>query len=569
MIWKKVGEGFCKVIFPDFSQCSWEKIRMRHYIIRSQPRNKADDSFQCPRKTVFHRNPVNDMIAQSHSTKTGAHMDIKVSNTPIQSASADAILVGQFEGAEVSSAAVDKALNGAIGDLLKSGDLRGKHNEMAVLYSRGTLPTPRVIVVGLGKRDEISMDKIRQAAASGAKKARELGCKSIAYEMFGADGDSAQAMIEGALLGLYRWRANHTTPVDRGDLESITLAESDAAKISAIQAGADAGRAIAAGVYRSRNMVNQSPNIMTPAGIAQSALDMAKESGVTCTVHDLDWIQAQKMTAFLSVTQGSALPPKFIEMEYKGSNDAPIVFIGKGLTFDSGGISIKPADGMEDMRSDMAGSAAVVGAIEAIAKMKLPVHVVGLIATCENMPSGTAYRPADVIRARNGKTIEIISTDAEGRMTLADALDYAREFKPKAVIDLATLTGACVIALGENVAAGYFCNDDSLAQKVDAASRDSSEKLWRMPLYPDYRDKIKTDYADIKNTGGRFGGVGTSAVFLEEFVSYPWAHWDIAGMALDDIGSVAAYPFTHPPHVIRGATGFGVRALVSFARNWK
>jgi leucyl aminopeptidase len=496
-------------------------------------------------------------------------MEIKISNAAIQSASADAILVGQFESADVSSGAADQALNGAISELIRGNDFRGKHNEVAALYSRGAISAPRAIVVGLGKREELSADRIRQAAAAGAKKARELGCKSIASEIFGAESDSAQAMIEGALLGLYRWRANHTTPADRADVESITLVEADAAKIAAVQASANAGQAIAAGVYRARNMVNQSPNIMTPAGIAQAALDMAKESGVTCTVHDLEWIQSQKMTAFLSVTQGSALPPKFIEMEYKGSDDAPIVFVGKGLTFDSGGVSLKPAEGMEDMRSDMAGSAAVVGAIEAIAKMKLPVHVVGLIATCENMPSGTAYRPADVIRARNGKTIEIISTDAEGRMTLADALDYAKEFKPRAVIDLATLTGACVIALGENVAAGYFCNDDSLAQKVAEASRASAEKLWRLPLYPDYRDKIKTDYADMKNTGGRYGGVGGSAVFLEEFVSYPWAHWDIAGMALDHTGASPVSPLTHPAHVIRGATGFGVRALVSFARNWK
>jgi leucyl aminopeptidase len=496
-------------------------------------------------------------------------MDIKISNTSIQDASADAILVGQFEGAEVSSGAVDKALNGAISELLRNNDFRGKHNEAAVIYTRGAIPAARVIVVGLGKVEEISMDRIRQASATGAKKARELGCKSIASEIFGADSDAAQAIVEGALLGLYRWRANHTGAADREDIESITLFESDAAKIVSVQAAASAGEAIAAGVYRARDLVNQSPNIMTPAGLAQAAQDMSKASGVTCTVHDLEWIQAQKMTAFMAVTQGSALPPKFIEMEYNGADGAPLVFVGKGLTFDSGGISIKGADGMEDMRSDMGGAAAVIGAVEAIAKMKLPVHVIGLIATCENMPSGTAYRPADVIRARNGKTIEIISTDAEGRMTLADALDYAAEFKPRAVIDLATLTGACVIALGENVAAGYFCNDDSIAQQVDAASRASAEKLWRLPLYADYRDKIKTNYADMKNTGGRYGGVGGSAVFLEEFTSYPWAHWDIAGMVLDHIGPTSYYPLTHPPHVVGGATGFGVRALVSFARNWK
>ena len=470
---------------------------------------------------------------------------------------------------------MDKALNGAISELLTANDLRGKLNEVTVIYSRGAIPAPRVIVVGLGKVEDISLDRIRQASATGAKKARELGCTAIASTVFGADAGqvetslAAQATVEGALLGLYRWRTNHTEPVERGDIESLTLVESDAAKVEAVESGVSVGRAVASGVYRARDLVNQSPNTMTPSGLAQAAQDMAKEVGIKCTVHDLDWIQAQKMGAFLSVTQGSVNPPKFIELEYNGSDAAPLVFVGKGLTFDSGGISLKNADGMEDMRSDMGGAAAVIGAFEAIAKMKLPVHLVGLIATCENMPSGTAYRPADVIRARNGKTIEIINTDAEGRMTLADALDYAAEFKPKAVIDLATLTGACVTALGQNVAAGYFANDKSLADKVAEASKASDEKLWRLPLYTEYRDKIKTDYADIKNSGGAGSGVGSSAVFLEEFTSYPWAHWDIAGMVLDNIGPTAYYPLTHPPHVIRGATGFGVRALVSFARQWK
>jgi leucyl aminopeptidase len=508
----------------------------------------------------------------------GANMDIKVINASIQAANADAILVELFESSAApagGTGSVDKALNGAISELLRANDLRGKLNEVAVLYARGDLPAPRVVLIGLGKVEEFSMDRIRETSATGAKKARELGCKSIAATVFGSDTDlvdlslAAQAMVEGALLGLYRWRTNHTDRMDRGEIESMTLVVPNAAKVEAVEAGVRAGQAVTSGIYRARDLVNQAPNTMTPSGLAKAAEEMAKEAGVKCTVHDLEWIKEQRMTAFLSVTQGSANPPKFIELEYNGSDAAPLVFVGKGLTFDSGGISLKPADGMEDMRTDMGGAAAVIGAFEAIAKMKLPVHLVGLIAACENMPSGTASRPADVIPARNGKTIEIISTDAEGRMTLADALDYAAEFKPRAVIDLATLTGACVIALGENVAAGYFCNDEALAQKVDEASQASGEKLWRMPLYAEYRDKIKTDYADTKNTGGRTGGVGSSAVFLEQFTSYAWAHWDIAGMVLDKIGPTPYYPLTHPPHVIRGATGFGVRALVSFARNWK
>lgn len=503
-------------------------------------------------------------------------MGIKVINTSIQSTTADAILVDLFEGNPAPSgvtASVDQSLNGAISELLRANDLRGKLNEVTVLYSRGALPAARVIVIGLGRVEEFSADRIREASATGAKKARELGCKSIATSVFGSErldlSLAAQATIEGALLGLYRWRANHTTAVERGDIELITVVESDASKMGDVEAGIRAGQAIAAGVYRARDLVNQSPNVMTPAGLASAAETMAKEVGVKCTAHDLDWIKSQNMNSYLAVAQGSDNPPKFIELEYNGSEAAPIVFVGKGLTFDSGGISLKPADGMEDMRDDMGGAAAVIGAFEAIAKLKLPLHLVGLIAATENLPGGHATRPADVVRARNGKTIEIVNTDAEGRLTLADALSYAADFHPQAVIDLATLTGACVVALGENVAAGYFANDDSLAQKVEQASQISGEKLWRLPLYPDYRDKIRTDYADLKNTGGSKGGVGSSAVFLQEFTSYPWAHWDIAGMALDKVGTTSLYPHTHPPHILRGATGFGVRALVSLARNWK
>ncbi len=505
-------------------------------------------------------------------------MDVKVVNASIQATAADAIIVNLFEGVAVpagAAGAVDKALSGAISEVIRANDFRGKLNEVSVIYSRGAIPASRVIVIGLGKVVDFSLERIRQAAATAAKKARELGCKSIASTAHGAGTGqidpalAAQAVVEGTVLGLYRWRTNHTEPVERDQIESFSIVEFDDSKLKAIEAGAQAGEAVALGANRARDLVNQAPNFMTPTALANAALAMAQEAGVKCTVHDLDWITAQKMTAFLAVTQGSIEPPRFIELEYTGSDAAPIVFVGKGITFDTGGISIKPADHMEDMRSDMGGAAAVIGAIEAIAKMKLPLHVVGLIATCENMPSGTAYRPADVITARSGKTIEIISTDAEGRMTLADALDYAADFKPQAVIDLATLTGACVTALGENVAAGYFSNDDALALKVDEAGKVSGEKLWRLPLYDEYRDKIKTDYADLKNSGGKNSGVGSSAVFLEEFTQYPWAHWDIAGMALDNVGPTTYYPRTHLPHIIRGATGFGVRALVAFARNWK
>ncbi len=504
-------------------------------------------------------------------------MDVKVQRGSIEATQADVIVVNLFEGVELpagATGAVDKALNGAIGEVIRSGDYRGKLNELSVLYSRGALPAKRVIVVGLGKVADFNLDRVRQAAAWSARKARDLGCKSIATVAHGAGtgqidaASAAQAVVEGVLLGLYEWREHRNTPRDRGPVESLTVVEFDEGKLAAVESGARAGEGIALGVNRARDLVNEPPNYLLPANLAQAALTMAQEVGVKCVVHDIAWMREQKMGALLGVTQGSANPPQFIELDYPGSDAAPIIFVGKGITFDSGGISIKPAEGMDAMKNDMGGAAAVIGAVEAVARLKLPIHVMGLVPTCENLPSGTAYRPADVLTARNGKTIEVISTDAEGRLILADALCYAADFKPQAVIDLATLTGACVIALGENVAAGFFCNDDDLSRQIKIASNNTNEKLWRLPLYDEYRDKVRSDNADIKNTGGRSGGVGTSAVFLEEFTSYPWAHWDIAGMATDTVGYTALYPRIRLPYVIRGGTGFGVRALVELARHW-
>ncbi len=505
-------------------------------------------------------------------------MDIKVQRGSIEATPADVIIVNLFESTEVpagGTGAVDKALNGVITDVIRSGDYRGKLNELSVLYARGAIPAPRVIVVGLGKVADFNPDRVRQAAAWSARRARDLGCKSIATVAHGAGtgqidaAAAAQAVVEGVLLGLYEWREHRNAPRDRGPVETLTLVEYDESKLAAIESGAKTGEAIALGVNQARDLVNEPPNYLLPENLAEAAMKMAQETGVKCVVHDIAWMRVQKMGALLGVTQGSANPPQFIELDYQGSNDAPIIFVGKGITFDSGGISLKPADGMDAMKNDMGGAAAVIGAVEAIARLKLPVHVMGLIPTCENLPSGTAYRPADVLTARNGKTIEIISTDAEGRLILADALCYAADFKPQAVIDLATLTGACVIALGENIAAGFFCNDDDLARQIKIASNNTDEKLWRLPLYEEYRDKIRSDNADMKNTGGRSGGVGTSSVFLEEFTSYPWAHWDIAGMATDTVGYTPLTPHVRRPYVIRGGTGFGVRALVDLVRNWK
>jgi leucyl aminopeptidase len=503
-------------------------------------------------------------------------MDIQVRHGSIQDAQADALILNLFEGVDApagATGAVDQALGGAIRDLIRMGDFSGKLNQLATLYTKGAIPAPRVILVGLGPVADFNTDRIRQASAAAAKHARKIGAKSIASTAHGAGTGqvdpqlAAQTVVEGALLGLYEWMRYKSSRSDNA-IESLTIVEFDQDKVNAIEAGARAGEVIGRAVNFARDLVNQPANVMTPTALANAASERARQVGLKCTVYDIDWIREQKMGAFLGVTQGTVEPPRFIVLEHDGAAGDPLVLVGKGITFDTGGISLKPAENMGDMKGDMGGAAAVIAAMTAIAELKLPIHAVGLAPTCENMPGGTAYRPADVLRARNGKSIEVANTDAEGRLILADALCYAADFNPAAVIDLATLTGACVTALGENVSAGYFSNREDLAHRVDAASQATAEKLWRLPLYDEYRDKIRTDNADMQNTGGRFGGVGSSAVFLEEFTSYAWAHWDIAGMVLDKLGTTSLYPRTHPPHVIRGGTGFGVRALVELARRW-
>ena len=496
-------------------------------------------------------------------------MDIQVISGKIRDVKADAVIVSLLDWETNDKpltgavGAVDDAMGGAIRELVASGDLKGKLNQTAVLYPRGAIQAERVIVVGIGKAQDLTLDKVRQAAGTAAKKARDLNSKSIATIAIGSGGGkldsqaAAQATIEGAVLSLYEFRVHKSTSAEHGLIELVTLVELDQSKLPALKEGARAGRILAEATNLTRDLVNQPSNHMTPHILADAARDMAAKNRLKCDVLNVEQIAELGMGAMMGVTKGSDEPPAFIVLEHKPEAGPPVIFVGKGITFDSGGISLKPGENMGEMKGDMAGAAAVIGAMQAVAQLDLPVHVVALAPACENLPSGHAYKPGDVLKAMNGKTVEVISTDAEGRLILADALCYAERYKPSAVVDLATLTGACVIALGENVAAGIFCNDDDLSSKLREAGNKAGEKLWPMPLYEEYRDKIKSVVADMKNSGGRFGGVGTSAIFLKEFTSYPWAHLDVAAMEADDRGG---------PYQPKGATGFGVRTLVEFVR---
>ncbi|MEJ2666731.1 MAG: leucyl aminopeptidase [Deinococcales bacterium] len=483
---------------------------------------------------------------------------------------ADILVVNLFQGTREpggATGAVDAALGGALRELTASGDAGGRLGETSVLYPRGALPARRVLLVGLGPQATFDAEAARRAAAAAVRRALELGGGRLATVVHGAGAGglepeaAAQATAEGSLLAAYRFVGLKHRAEPPAELDAITLVEADGNRLEAVRRGAAAAQAIAAGVSLARDLVNRPPNVATPAHLAEAARAQAERFGLTAFVGDRAWAQERHMGAFLAVAQGTRNEPAFVVLEHNaGADDLPtVVLVGKGVTFDSGGLSLKTREGMVPMKSDMAGAAAVLGAMQVAAELELPLHLVGLCPCVENMPDGAAYRPSDVLVASNGVSIEVLSTDAEGRLALADALAHAQRYQPDAVIDLATLTGSCVVALGKGVAAGLFSNDDALRQRLERAGAASAERVWPLPLYDDYRRSIDSKVADVQNSGGRNGGVGTSAAFLKEFVSYPWAHLDIAGMALAD--KAEAY---RP----EGATGFGVRLLVETLRSW-
>ncbi|HEY9899554.1 MAG TPA: leucyl aminopeptidase, partial [Pantanalinema sp.] len=483
------------------------------------------------------------------------------------------IAIALFEGETKLSAdalAVDKALGGIVSDVIKSGDFAGKLNQTMMIPTGGKLGAKRLLLVGLGKASELTVDRVRQAAGKATVTARDLGIKTFASSVFGLDAEdidahaTARAFVEGMLLGDYQFNRYRTENKDKHKyLDGVTLLAADKAQSELIGEAQAEAEAIASSVALSRDMVSMPPNDLTPSVMADMAKQMATEAGITCKVLDEKQIKQLGMGSFLGVAQGSidAEPPRFIVLEYlpNGDKEAPLVFVGKGITFDSGGISIKPGEGMEKMKYDMAGAAAVIGAIRAIAKLALPVNVVALVPATENMPSGDAIHPGDVLTSMSGLTIEVINTDAEGRLILADALTYAERYKPRAVVDLATLTGACVVALGSQ-AIGLMTNDDAFGEKVRQAGERSAERAWKLPMWDDYFDLIKSDVADLKNTGGRAGGTITAGAFLSKFAkNYPWTHLDIAGTAWNEKGGT---------YVPKGATGIGVRLLVELATEY-
>lgn len=466
-----------------------------------------------------------------------------------------AIAVPEAEFPE-SLTALDRQLGGALRRLFQVRDFRGRRDETSVFYPDG--PAARVALIGLGKVGDDPRAGPRRAAAVAGKLAQKLGVATAAFhvvpEAGGEPADLAQAVAEGIVAGAWRYLALKRPPEEPlTELERVDLLFPEA------EAGAEAGwrrgAAIAAGHALARDLQILPGNLCTPSDLGSFAEELGRRHGFEVTVLDRSAIEREELNALLAVGQGSAQEPRFIALEYRGSEVAPTVLVGKGVTFDTGGISIKQAERMEDMKFDMSGAAAVLGVFEMLGRLRPSLHVVGLIPSVENMPSGKAYKPGDVVRGHLGKTIEVVNTDAEGRLLLADALSYARRYSPAEAIDAATLTGAVVIALG-HTAAAVLGTDPVLVRNLVAAGDRAGERLWELPLWDDYRDLIKSDIADVKNSGGRAAGTITAAWFLKEFVDgFPWAHLDIAGTAYSD---------RENPAMAKGPTGIGVRLLSEF-----
>ena len=487
----------------------------------------------------------------------------------IATSDADAIVVNLFDGVTSPSGAtgaVDRALGGAISALIADKEITGKQNQISMIHTLGKLPTKRVIVLGLGRSEKFNVNVVRDVSGAVARYLRRIGVSRAATIAHGAGiggldaRASAQAIAEGTALGLYTFNQYRTNRTDEPDneLAMLEIVEQDQVRLSALQDGLAKGVLLSEAVEIARGLVNEPANVVNPVRMAEVATDVAKAAGLAISVLGREDMIQYQMGAMLAVTQGSANEPRLIVMEYQGDPKHPennLALVGKGITFDSGGISIKSAGGMWEMKGDMSGGASVIGAMHAIAALKPKLNVFGVVPAVENMPSGTAQRPGDIIRAMNGKTIEVDNTDAEGRLVLADAICYIKQIKgAKRVVDIATLTGAIVVALG-HITTGVFGTSQAMVDAVLKASESSGEKMWQMPMFDEYKRQNRSDYADVKNTGGRPAGSISAAFFISEFTEgVDWAHLDIAGTFMAE---------RTQGHQVKGATGVPTRTLIA------
>jgi len=503
-------------------------------------------------------------------------------STPMLAVFAVDTAIGKGSDASPALLTASAAITSAAERLLASGEFKAASGETLLLHTPNGIKAERLLLVGLGKAKTLSSDEIRKGAGTAVRFAKPRGFRDIAIlspedhalhdERLGELPCAlvSRALVEGVELANPDYDTYKSDRIDRSLTTLTVLAhESEKAKITEMQAGFQEGRIIAAGQNFARDLVNEPGNVLTPTALGARAAVMCAEVGLKCEVHSTEKLHELRMGAFWAVSQGSAEPPALIVMTYEPelekdrtiAPNAPVIgLVGKGITFDTGGISLKPGDGMEKMKYDMAGAAAMIGAMRAIAQLKPAVKVIGIVCSAENMPDGKAFKPGDVLTAMSGKTIEIINTDAEGRLVLADGLHYAKTLGCTHLIDAATLTGACVVALGkENV--GLFSNDDATVAQFQGVLPTSGEKYWRLPCTDDYKEQIKSQIADIMNTGAhRWAGAITAALFLKEFAEEtPWLHLDIAGCAWID---------EQRSWIAKGPSGVAVRSIVEWVRSY-
>ena len=498
---------------------------------------------------------------------TGLKIDVQ--STDIIGIDTPALVVNLFRGVKKpggATGAVDKALGGVITQLIEDGEIKGSTGETTLIHTLGKIKPSRVLVAGLGTQDKFDVQVVRRVSAEVVRFLRRKGISSAATIAHGASIGgldpqlSGQAIAEGAHLGLYKFGTYLTKNSDStNEFEHLIVVELDKTRAKAIDSGVKLGSTVAKASITARNMVNEPANHMTPSRMAEAAQKVASDQGLKIEIMENAQMKKMGMGAFMGVAQGTDEPAKLIVLRYDGDPESPennLGLIGKGITFDTGGISLKPPGGMEAMKGDMAGGASVIAAMEIIGQTKPKINVLAVIAATENMPGASAQRPGDVVRAMNGKTIEVINTDAEGRLVLADALCYAREQGITRLVDVATLTGAMVTTLGK-ACTGVMGNDGQLVQQTIDAGKKTGEKFWELPMFDEYKDLIKSDVADMKNSGGRQAGSISAALLLAEFVDgAAWVHLDIAGTSTSD--KAAGY-------LVKGATGVPVRTLAQLA----
>jgi leucyl aminopeptidase len=475
------------------------------------------------------------------------------------------IVAGVFESRKLSTVAhqIDEVSGGAISSILRRGDLEGKPGQTLLLHNIPNLPSERVLLIGCGKEKEFNENRYRDTTAKAVSVLKDTGATEATTYLTELDVKGrdiswkVRQAVEVTETALYRFDQLKSKPNNsRRALRRVVLAVPKRSDLGPGEQAIREGRAIAEGMKLARDLGNLPGNLCTPAYLAEQATEIGKQYGLKITVLEKDDMQKLGMGALLSVARGSRQPPKLIVLEYHGGKEGepPVALVGKGLTFDAGGISIKPAANMDEMKYDMCGGASVLGAVQAAAELKLPLNIVGIIPSSENLPDGDANKPGDIVTSMSGQTVEVLNTDAEGRLILSDALTYAERYKPAVVIDIATLTGACVIALGAH-ASGLLANNDQLAREILGAGKYTHDRAWQLPLWDEYQKQLDSNFADMANIGGREAGTITGACFLARYAkNFKWAHLDIAGTAWKTGKE-------------KGATGRPVPLLVQFLIN--